>query len=111
MNGTDGTSLCFQLTANLPRSKSRVRIPCPALFLQQTAPLKPSRRGAFNVLLVKNLIFSPRKGAPVKNGAFSGEESSLGRSVIQIEAALTNFGEIGKPIGLAQREFAPFVPS
>src|SRR5436189_6030616 len=39
MKGMGAIVLCFQLSANLPRSKSRVRIPCPALFNQQiTAP-------------------------------------------------------------------------
>jgi len=33
----DGMSLYFQLTANLPRLKSRVRIPCPALKINNLA--------------------------------------------------------------------------
>src|SRR5262245_50341583 len=35
MKGRGAVVLCFQLSAKLPRSKSRVRIPCPALNLQQ----------------------------------------------------------------------------
>jgi hypothetical protein len=31
INSIDAIDLYFQLTINLPRSKSRVRIPCPAL--------------------------------------------------------------------------------
>ena len=29
----DAMDVCFQSSSNLPRLKSRVRIPCPALFL------------------------------------------------------------------------------
>jgi hypothetical protein len=51
----DGTSLYFQLTANLPRSKSRVRIPCPAL--------------PFHKLRTSFLGFYP-KSTPLENSVY-----------------------------------------
>src|SRR5207237_418178 len=38
IDAIDAIVLCFQSTPNLPRSKSRVRIPCPAFNLAKVLP-------------------------------------------------------------------------
>jgi hypothetical protein len=52
MNGMDGMSLYFQLTASLPRLKSRVRIPCPAFNINNFAAIIHGLTAKYRIKLI-----------------------------------------------------------